>query len=51
MPPELSRAVAQQHDRADGQVGGFVGQLFQAVADVRGGSGGALQFVEARRCA
>ena len=32
-------AVAQQHDRADRQIGGFPGQLLQAVADVRGRGG------------
>ncbi len=29
-------AVAEQHDRANGQIGGFGGKLLQAVADVCG---------------
>ena len=38
-------AVAEQHHRADGQIGGLLDQLLEAVADAGGGRGG-LQILE-----
>ena len=45
-PAGVVGAVAQQHDRADRQAGGFVGQLFDSVADVRDRSG-SIEPIEA----
>ena len=43
-------AIAEQHHGADGQVGGFLAQLLEAVADARGGRAGfqILQAVDTR---
>src|ERR1700732_2096617 len=44
-PAGVIGPVAEKHDGADGQIGGFIGELPEAVADAGGGRCG-LQFLQ-----